>query len=87
MAVRPDLVDLSQATPESCKPSFDFHTRYAKYSIFTYPDFTEFYTSGGWRDPAHATREKGDKIIERALKIIADFMRDFKSQPLPTPIG
>ncbi len=79
-------MDLSQATPESCKPSFDFHTRYAKDSIFTYPDFTDFCDSGGWGDPVHATREKGDKIIERALKIIADFMRDFKSQPLPSPI-
>jgi creatinine amidohydrolase/Fe(II)-dependent formamide hydrolase-like protein len=87
MAVRPDLVDLSKATPESCKPAFDFHTKYAKYSIATYPDFTEFCESGGWGDPAHATKEKGEKIIERGLKIIADFIQDFKSQPLPKPIG
>ncbi len=86
MAVRPGLVDLSKATPESCKPPFDFHTKYTKYSIFTYPDFTEFSGSGGWGDPTHATGEKGIKIIERALKIIADFMKDFKSQSLPSPM-
>jgi creatinine amidohydrolase len=86
MAVRPDLVDLTEATAESCKPPFDFHTKYTKYSIFTYPDFTEYCESGGWGDPVHSTKEKGEKIIERALKIIADFMKDFKSQPLPSPI-
>ena len=86
MAVRPDLVDLNKATAESCKPPFDFHTKYTKYSIFTYPDFTEYCESGGWGDPVHSTREKGEKIIERALKIIADFMKEFKSQPLPSPI-
>ena len=86
MAVRPELVDLKQATPESCKPAFDFHTKYAKYSIFNYPDFTDYCDHGGWGDPTHSTREKGEKIIERGLKIIADFIKEFKSQPLPSPI-
>jgi creatinine amidohydrolase len=87
MAVRPELVDLSKATVESSKPAFDFHTKYTKYSIFTYPDFTDYCDSGGWGDPAQATQEKGKKIIERGLKIIADFIIDFKSQPLPKPLG
>lgn len=86
MALRPDLVDLSKATPESCKPAFDFHTKYAKYSILTYPDMTEFCESGGWGDPVHSTKEKGEKAIERGLKIVAEFIEDFKSQPLPPPI-
>jgi creatinine amidohydrolase len=86
MAVHPDLVDLSKATPESRKPPFDFHTKYTKYSIFTYPDFTEYCESGGWGDPAYSTKEKREKIIERALNIIDDFMKDFKSQSLPPPI-
>ena len=86
MAVRPDLVDLDKATPESCGPAFEFHTKYTKYSIFTYPDFTEYCESGGWGDPVNSTRGKGEKVIERALEIIADFMKEFKSQPLPSPI-
>ena len=86
MAVRPELVDLKAATPESTKPAFDFHTKYTKYSIFTYPDFTDYCDKGGWGDPAQATREKGEKIIERGLKILVDFIRDFKSQTLPQPL-
>lgn len=87
MAVRPDLVELSKATPESPKPAFDFHTKYTKYSIFTYLDFSDFSNSGGWGDPSHATQEKGNKIIERALKLMADFVKELKSQPLPAPLG
>lgn len=86
MALRPDLVDLSKATPESLKPTFDFHMKYTKQSFFTCPDGTDMCESGGWGDPVHATKEKGDKVIERGLKIVAEFIEDFKSQPLPLPI-
>jgi len=86
MALHPSLVDLKLWPAESCKPAFDFHTKYTKNSIFTYPDFADYCSTGGWGDPSTSTKEKGEKVIERGLKLIAEFIADFKSQPLPKPI-
>jgi creatinine amidohydrolase len=89
MSLRPDLVDISHAIKEDCKPAWDFHKKYptaAGGPFFTYPDFTDFCDSGGWGDPSLAGREKGDKIIEQTLEKIVGFLREFMAQPLPEPL-
>jgi creatinine amidohydrolase len=89
MAVCPELVDLSQATKDKPKPVWEFHKNHGTFSqgpFYTYPDFAEFCESGGLGDPILASKEKGEKIIERGLKKVTDFLMEFKGLPLPAPL-
>jgi creatinine amidohydrolase len=88
MALHPDLVDLSQATPEPTKPGLQFHGKFAATAggpFYTYPDFTDLCHSGGWGNPSRASKAKGELIISRALENMVTFIQQFKAQPLPQP--
>jgi len=54
--------------------------------LYTYPEFTDLCHSGGWGNPKKASKEKGEKIIDRVLAKLVDFLNEFRSQPLPEPM-
>ncbi len=89
MALRPDLIHLSDVIPEPTKPGLRFHGKYNAAGgglFYTYPDFTDLCHSGGWGNPLKATKEKGDLILSRALNKLLDFLKGFKALPLPDPL-
>ena len=80
MSLYPNLVDLSSALEEVPDPSLQ-----SKYmgKILTYRDFTDYSKTGTIGYPALATAEKGAVFLEKALGFLAQFMEDFKAEPLP----
>ena len=86
LALRPELVDLSQAVDEESREELAFHLQHTATSggpFYTYPDFRDFCAGGGWGEPRFASADKGRKIVERAVERILGFLREFKGQPLP----
>lgn len=80
MALFPDLVDMDSAQEELPGPSLA--TRYQG-RIITYRDFADYSKTGTVGYPAKASEEKGKVFIEKALKFLAQFVEEFKSEPLP----
>lgn len=85
LAIRPDLVDLRKA-PKT-RPKESLHTKYRGYmqrgGIITYPYYNQLTDTGVIGDPTLATKEKGDRIIEKTLTYLEEFVTDFKKEPLP----
>ena len=86
LAVRPELVDRAAAAGEQPSEALGWHLPHTATSggpFYTYPDFSDFCTSGGWGDIRTASAEKGRQIIERGVRRMAEFLRDFRARPLP----
>jgi creatinine amidohydrolase len=81
MALFPKLVDLQKAQEETPGPSLT-----SKYQgkIMTYRDFADYSNTGTVGYPKFASIEKGNRFIEAFLEYLAQFMREFKSEPLPS---
>jgi creatinine amidohydrolase len=82
MAAFPELVDLKSAQDEIPGPSLT-----GKYqgTVTTYRDFADYSKTGTVGYPRLASAEKGKAFIEKALGHLAEFIRDFKVEPLPSP--
>lgn len=90
LAVCPELVDRAAAVEEQPAEALAWHLPHGATSggpFYTYPDFTDFCVSGAWGDPGAATAEKGRLILERGVRRMAQFLREFREQPLPPPAG
>lgn len=88
LALRPDLMQLSAARdtePEAGLARHLPHTSISGGPFYTYPGFLDFTKSGGWGDVTHATAEKGEAILERAIGYIAEFVTSLDNDPLPEP--
>jgi len=86
LAASPVPVDFGTVPTEAPKKAARFHAKGSSVGggpFYTYPDFRDFTTSGGWGDPGKGTAEKGRTIIDRAVKRITAFVVELKSQPLP----
>lgn len=80
MALRPDLVDLSKAVKEAVE-SFHLNYHYAYYpAVFTFPDYSKITKSGIVGDPSKASKEKGERIIERCMTVLVKLVEDLKKQ-------
>ncbi len=89
LALRPELVDLASAADEQPAEALAWHAPHTAISggpFYTYPDFTDFCTSGGWGDTRAATAEKGRVILERGVQRMAEFLREFCARPLPAKL-
>lgn len=80
VALFPALVDMTSASKEIPKPSLS-----DKYEgkIITYRDFVDYSTTGAIGDPTLGSEKKGTAFIERALTFLVQFVKEFKSEPLP----
>ncbi len=86
LAVRPELVDREAAADEQPSEAPGWHLPHTATSggpFYTYPDFSDFCPSGGWGGTRAASAEKGRLIIERGVRRMAEFLRDFRARPLP----
>jgi creatinine amidohydrolase len=81
MALFPKLVDLRTAQEETPGPSLT-----SKYQgkIMTYRDFADYSDTGTVGYPRLASVEKGNAFIEKFLDYLIQFMKEFKSEPLPS---
>ena len=82
-ALRPDLVRLDQMKVES--PSDPFYLKYgSQYPVlFLYQDMKPLSPSGLVGDPTKASREKGEKIIERCIKYLVELCQDLQRAGIP----
>lgn len=80
MALFPDFVDMKSAQEEIPEPSLT-----SKYQgkIMTYRDLAHYSKTGTVGHPALASKENGEVFIEKILDFLGQFMREFKSEPLP----
>jgi len=86
LALRPDLVDLGAARDTEPLPGLERHLPHSAIGggpFYTYPDFRDFTASGAWGDVTHASAEKGEAILERAVAYVAEFVERFEREPLP----
>jgi creatinine amidohydrolase len=86
LALRPDLVQLSAARDTEPAPGLARHLPYTAISggpFYTYPGFRDFTASGAWGDVTHASAEKGEAILDRAVASIAEFVESLHEDPLP----
>jgi creatinine amidohydrolase len=86
LALRPDLVHLSAARDTEPEGGLERHLPHSAISggpFYTYPDFRDFTSSGAWGDVTHASAEKGEAILERAVASIAEFVERLEHDPLP----
>lgn len=90
LSIRPELVDMSKAMKD-----IDYHTsRYFPFSDFFYPSgsvkmmpFWSTLSKTGTRgDPTVATKEKGDKWLDAAVKGLKGIIRDFKKYEIKARI-
>ncbi len=93
MAIRPDLVDMSQAVTEYLKPKTDGYkallSSKAKVGgrvIAIYHTSEELTQSGVMGDPSLASAEKGEKIIGNMVEYISQAVSEFRRVPLPPGI-
>ena len=83
LALQPDLVRMNYAKKEIPKPSV-----YTEYPwAITYPDLEGISVSGVIGDPSEASSEKGERIIQEAMKHLIKFVEDFKNVKLPIRDG
>ena len=88
LALRPDLVSLGAARetdPEAGLARHLPHTAISGGPFYTYPGFLDFTRAGAWGDVTHASGEKGEAILERAVAYIAEFVADLQRDPVPQP--
>ena len=80
LALFPNLVDLKSAPEEIPEPSLA--SRYQG-TIITYRDLVDYSRTGAVGYPDLASGEKGKIFIEKTLEFLVQFMKEFKSEPLP----
>jgi creatinine amidohydrolase/Fe(II)-dependent formamide hydrolase-like protein len=80
MAFFPNLVDIKRAQKVLPEPSLT--SRYQG-KIITYRDWADFSKTGSAGYPTLASEEKGKVFIEKTLELLAQFTKEFKSEPLP----
>lgn len=86
LALRPDLMRLSAARETEPAPGLERHLPHTAISggpFYTYPGFRDFTSSGAWGDVTHASAEKGEMILKRAVEYIAEFVERLEHDPLP----
>lgn len=80
MGLFPGLVDIESAQEELPGPSLA--SRYQG-RIITYRDFADYSKTGTVGYPAKASGEKGKVFVEKTVDFLAQFMNEFKFEPLP----
>jgi creatinine amidohydrolase len=79
MAVCPNLIRQAQARNETPHATLAYYTKYLMNSgspFTAYGDFHDYCDGGAWGDISHATPEKGEKLIRRAVDAIAGFLTE-----------
>ena len=87
MALRPGTVDLSNARHEQPKDMLAYYSKHGLNSgspFRVYGDFKDYCETGSWGDVSKASEEKGRIIIDRAVKVITDFICEFKENDRST---
>ena len=89
LALRPDLVNMSQAKKEYLKSRVDSFTQkgssqvtFKGISAYSYHLSDEVTKSGVMGNPLAATKEKGEKIISLWVGFIREYIREFRKLPL-----
>ena len=76
MAVRDDLVDLSKVKREKFTKGFEKDHEKDFPSVYAFDDYAKLSPNGIIGDPSHATKQEGEKIIERCLPYLEGILRD-----------
>jgi creatinine amidohydrolase/Fe(II)-dependent formamide hydrolase-like protein len=96
-AVKPDIVDFSQATFKDYEQPFgdvfsvvDAHTiEFGKSKVYTYMGTRDVTSTGGYgapenRDYSKASAESGKIIVDGVVNYIVDFIEEFKKLKIPS---
>lgn len=94
MAIRPDLVDMSQAVTEYLKPKSEGYqpllsskSKVGGRVISIYHTSEELTQSGVMGNPSQASADKGEMIIGNMVEYISQAVDEFRQVPLPPGIG
>ncbi|MFI5421957.1 MAG: creatininase family protein [Nitrososphaerales archaeon] len=83
MAIRGDLVDLSKAVEEKPIQGFELSHENDYPSVYAFDDYIQITRNGILGDPTLASKDEGEKIIQKSLEYLERILNDLKSTPYP----
>lgn len=82
MSIRPDLVHLSKAKREAPSNSFQLRHIGEVPAVYAFDDYSKIAKNGMYGDPRKATKEKGEKVLNRCVEHLVSLAEELKAMNL-----